>query len=324
MKDRTTNPAKGLPNYSNSTTANHMNMLREQINIASRVLEEVAPFVSLQPGVSGAVTPIPRLKVWSSTRSTKPTPAMFEPIFYVVLRGTKVLTIAEHRVELKAGQCAAASFGMPYVSQLIGGTEALPYVAVSLALDTDLLIRVMLDMPKFDERWVCSAATSDLDGAVGEAFSRLIGLLASPGDITILAPHHEAELYYRLLQSSMGDTLRQIGQAKGRLRQIKKAADWLCLHQDQAFVVSDLADMAGMSLTSFHRHFKAVTGYSPLAFQRHLRLLEARRLLVSGNSNVSGAAFAVGYLSTSQFSREYKRMFGIAPLADLASQKIAD
>lgn len=297
--------------------------MTDQLTMASHVLRQVEPYVPLQPGISGTATPISRLKVWSSTHPTPPQPAMFEPIFYTVLRGTKVLKIAEHRLELKAGDCAAASFGMPYVSQILGGTQERPYVAVGLALDTDLLIGVMLDMPKVDERWVCSAAESKLTGAVGDAFARLVGLLGAPADIAVLGPHHEAELYYRLLQSRMGDTLRQIGQRHSRLRQIKKAADWLCVHQDQPFIVADLAALAGMSLTSFHRHFKAVTGHSPLAFQRHLRLLEARRLLVAGSTNVSSAAYAVGYLSTSQFSREYKRLFGNAPLADLAGRSLA-
>lgn len=289
------------------------------INMASRVLDEVAPFVAQHPGISGVSTPIPRLKVWSSTRPTPPTPAMFEPMFYTVLRGTKVLTVGGNRFELTEGDCAAASFGLPYVSQLVGATQQSPYVAVSLALDTALLIRVMLDMPKAEERWVCSAAGSRLDGRVGEAFSRFVGLLASPDDIAVLGPHHEAELYYRLLQSSMGDTLRQIGQRNSRLRQIQNAANWLCANQDKPFVVADLAASVGMSLTSFHRHFKAVTGASPIAFQRHVRLLEARKMLMSGGANVSDAAFSVGYVSTSQFSREYKRMFGKPPLADLTS-----
>ncbi|MET0504261.1 MAG: AraC family transcriptional regulator [Luteibacter sp.] len=291
--------------------------MTERIDMAHRVLGMVEAHVPREPGVSGVSTPIPRLKVWSSTRPTPPTPSMFEPMFYAVLRGTKVLTIGINRFELVAGDCAAASFGMPYVSQLIGASQASPYVAVSLALDVDLLIRIMLDMPKVEDRWVCSAAGSQLDGPVGEAFCRLVGLLAAPDDIAVLATHYEAELYYRLLQSAMGDTLRQIGHRNSRLRQVRSAADWLCHHQDQPFVVADLAASVGMSLTSFHRHFRAVTGYSPIAFQRHVRLLEAKRLLTNGGANVSAAAYAVGYASTSQFSREYKRMFGVAPLVDL-------
>lgn len=289
------------------------------LSLADGVLRDVTPFIAPHIGPSGFPTPLPRLKIWSSNRPTPPTPSMFEPMFYAVLRGTKVVTMGGHRFELKPGHCVAASFGLPYVSQLVRASHASPFIAVSLALDTSLLVRVMLDMPKAEERWVCSAAGSKFDGHVGQAFSRFVGLLASPEDIAVLAPHHEAELYYRLLQSPMGDTLRQIGQRNSRLRQIQKAADWLCLNQDKPFIVAELAASVGMSLTSFHRHFKAVTGYSPIAFQRHVRLLEARKLLITGNANVSAAAFAVGYLSTSQFSREYKRMFGTPPLTDLSN-----
>lgn len=294
--------------------------MTEATHLTQRALAAASSFVVQQPDVVGLATPIPRLKIWSSTKPTQPTPAMFEPMFYVVLRGTKVLTIGENRFELRAGDCAAASFGMPYVSQLVGATSAAPYVAVSLAIDTALLIQIMLDMPKVEERWVCSAAGSSLGGEVGDAFCRLIELLSKPDEIKVLGHHYEAELYHRLLQSSMGDTLRQIGNRNGRLRQIQKAADWLCANRQKSFAVSDLANLSGMSLTSFYRHFKAVTGYSPIAFQRHLRLLEARRLLIAGGTSVSSAAYAVGYLSTSQFSREYRRMFGFPPFKDLPRQ----
>ncbi|KAF1004523.1 MAG: Virulence regulon transcriptional activator VirF [Luteibacter sp.] len=291
--------------------------------MASRVLAEVAPFVAYQPDAPGLATPIPRLTVWSSTRPTPPAQATFCPVFYAVLQGTKALTVGGNRFELTSGDCAAASFGLPFTSQLVEVSHTAPYVATCLQLDTALLIRVMLDMPKREDRWVCSAAGGKLDGAVGEAFIRLVGLLSSPDDIPVLGAHHEAELYYRLLQSSMGDTLRQLGQGNGRIRQIQTAANWLCANLDSPFVGADLAASVGMSLTSFHRHFKVVTGYSPIAFQRHVRLLEARKMLMSGSINVSGAAYAVGYLSTSQFSREYKRMFGTPPLADLASAHAA-
>lgn len=222
-----------------------------------------------------------------------------------------------NRFELHAGACVASSFGLPYVGQLSDAVPARPYVAVSLDLDISALTGVMLDMPKHDDRWGCPAAKGELTGSVGNAFGRLVGLLSVPGDIDMLAPHYEIELYYRLLQSPMGNTLRQIGQRDHRLRQIKMAADWLAANHNMPVVISDLAASASMSLTSFHRHFKAVTGYSPLAFQRHVRLLEAKKLLAAGSTSVSQIAYESGYLSPSQFSREYKSMFGIPPAADL-------
>lgn len=286
-------------------------------NPTSRILNHVAPFVVEQGGTAGVSTPVPRVTVWTSPIATPPTPAVFEPMFYAVLRGMKVLVMGANRFELLPGMCAASSFGLPYTHQLTGATRTLPYVGISLHLNGDMLTRVMLDMPKQDDRWACAVASGELSGPVGDAFARLVGLISTPSDSAALAPHYEFELYYRLLQSPMGDTLRQVSQRNERFRQLKAAADWLATHHSEPVVISDLASSAGMSITSFHRHFKDVTGFSPLAFQRNMRLMEARKLLAAGNTNVSSVAYEVGYKSPSQFSREYKSMFGNAPVADL-------
>lgn len=281
------------------------------------LLDDVALLTKARGGTVGIPTPVPRLTLWTSTRVTSPTPAVFEPMFYAVLRGTKVLIMGANRFELTAGACAVSSFGLPYSHQLTGAKPNLPYVGISLHLDADTLARVMLDMPKREDRWTCAVAAGDLDGSVGDSFTRLVGLLNTPEDIGALAPHYEFELYYRLLQSSMGDTLRQVDQRNDRFRQLKAAADWLASHYSEPVNIPDLAALSHMSVTSFHRHFKEVTGFSPLAFQRHIRLLEARKLLAGGSTNVSRVAYEVGYKSPSQFSREYKSMFGSAPVADL-------
>ena len=281
------------------------------------LLNDVAPFIQEQGGTVGLPTPIPRLTLWTSARATSPTPAVFEPMFYAVLRGTKILIMGANRFELTAGASAVSSFGLPYSHQLTGAKPNLPYVGISLHLDAGILSRAMLDMPKREDRWTCAVAAGSLDGPVGEAFARLVGLLTAPEDIGALAPHYEFELYYRLLQSSMGDTLRQVSQRNGRFQQLKSAADWLASNHGEPVNIPDLAASSHMSVTSFHRHFKEVTGFSPLAFQRHIRLLEARKLLAGGSTNVSRVAYEVGYKSPSQFSREYKSMFGSAPVADL-------
>lgn len=282
-----------------------------------RLLDTIGPRIAPGRGLVGHSTPVPRLTVWTSTTATPLTSAVFEPMFYAVVRGTKVLTMGANRFEMSAGSCAASSFGLPYSHQLADATPDAPYVGISLHLDIDRLTRVVLDMPRCEERWTCAVAAGDLNGVVGEAFLRLVALLNVPDDISVLAPHYESELYYRLLQSSMGDTLRQIVQRNDRTRHIKAAADWLGANNSEPVIVSQLAASAGMSVTSFHRHFKAVTGYSPIAFQRHMRLLEARKLLAAGSTNVARVAFEVGYQSPSQFSREYKSMFGSSPITDL-------
>lgn len=205
---------------------------------------------------------------------------------------------------------------------MTNASVAEPFVAISLDIDADILTDVMLEMPNGDGAWACSAAGGQLDGLVGKTFARLVALLENPDDRRMLGLQYVRELCYRLLQSPMGNTLRQVGQQDERRRRIKTAADWLCTHQSEPVIVSELATLVGMSLTSFHRHFKAVTGLSPLAFQRHMRLVEARKLLLSGTNNVSSIAYAVGYASPSQFSREYKALFGNSPVNDYGRENI--
>lgn len=294
----------------------HMSMMTDTDEIAARLLDDLEPHLTPGSGLTGHPTPIPRLTAWTSTRPTPPTSAVFEPMFYAVLRGAKMLTMGVNRFRMTPGTCAASSFGLPYSHELVEATPDRPYVGLCLLLDADLLARIVADMPPHEDRWTCAVAAGDLDGVVGEAFSHLVALLRRPEDVDLLAPLREAELYYRLLQSPMGDTLRQVVQRSEHVRQIKAAADWLGTHNDRPVAISDLAASAGMSVTSFHRHFKAVTGHSPLAFQRHLRLLEARKLLSTGKISVAAVAYEVGYQSAAQFSREYKSMFGVPPTAD--------
>ncbi|MDR6665181.1 AraC family transcriptional regulator [Rhizobium sp. 1399] len=300
------------------TKSLHADVMFDPVKPSTLLLNAVAPFVSAHAGTVGVPTSVPRLTIWTSTRATSPTPAVFEPMFYAVLRGTKVLIMGANRFELATGACAVSSFGLPYSHQLTGAKPNFPYVGISLHLDADILTRVMLDIPKREDRWTCAVAAGGLDGPVGDAFARLVGLLNAPDDIGALAPHYEFEFYYRLLQSSMGDTLRQVSQRNGRFQQLKSAADWLASNHSEPVNIPELAAASHMSVTSFHRHFKEVTGFSPLAFQRHIRLLEARKLLAGGSTNVSRVAYEVGYKSPSQFSREYKSMFGSAPVAYLA------
>jgi transcriptional regulator GlxA family with amidase domain len=144
---------------------------------------------------------------------------------------------------------------------------------------------------------------------------RLLALLDAPADIPVLAPLFEREILYRLLQGPQGGVLRQIALADGRLSQIRRAIMWIRAHYDEPLRIEALAEIAGMSGASFHRHFRAATAMSPLQYQKHLRLQQARRLLIA-NQDASQAGYAVGYESASQFSREYARAFGASPARD--------
>jgi AraC-like DNA-binding protein len=278
-------------------------------------LAELAYLATMHGEMGETHTAVPRLAFRRNLALTKPIPALFEPVFYLVLSGAKRVTMASNARDYGTGAAAVAAVGLPFISQVTDATPERPYIGARLLLDPGCLTELLLDLPG-TETEASSFAAAPVERSVLEAFARLARLLDTPADIPVLAPVYERELYYRLLQGALGATLRQIGRSNTRFGQIRAAAEWVRTHADQPMRVEDLARSVGMSATSFHRHFRAVTGYSPLAYQRHIRLVEARRLLAAGATSVTGAAFASGYASTPQFSREYRRMFGVPPSRD--------
>ena len=283
---------------------------------ARKVVAQMAAIAAGHASRLQTPTAIPRLAFWCSSGPTGPTPAMFERKFYVLLQGAKRLTIGGNAFDFAAGSCAVSSLGLPFRSQVTEASPDEPYLAVEVGLDAGTVASLLFDMPHLGELSTPSFAVTQVTNDVAEPLGRLLRLLASPADIPALAPLFERELCYRLLQGPMGGTLRQVVQKNTRFDQIRTAVGWIRGNADRPMCVKRLAASIGMSATSFHRHFKAVTAHSPLAYQRHIRLLDARRLLASGATNVTTAAFATGYASASQFSREYTRMFGVSPVHD--------
>ncbi|MFD7793125.1 AraC family transcriptional regulator N-terminal domain-containing protein [Streptomyces sp. NPDC059759] len=161
-------------------------------------------------------------------------------------------------------------------------------------------------------------AVSDASPDLLDAVVRLVRLLDRPADLPILAPMIEREILWRLVTGEQGALVRQIGLADSRLRHISRAVRWIRDHHAQTLRVEDLARLAGMSASPFHRHFRAVTAMTPIQFQKRIRLQEARLRLMSSTDDVAGVGFAVGYDSASQFSREYRRQFGSPPGQDAA------
>ena len=285
-------------------------MLSEQV--AARLMRTVVEHALGSP----APTAIPRSTIWWSSKPTNPTPAMFEAKFYILLQGAKRLTIGGEAYDFQAGTCAVSCVALPFTSQVVKASPSLPYVGLELRPDPGMIASLLLEMPSSCRTDAPAFATAQADANVTDPLDRLVRLLAVPADLSVLAPQFERELYYRLLQGPLGETLRQIVQQSSCLQQIRTAVEWLRVNAHSSMRVPELAAKVGMSVTSFHRHFKAVTAHSPLAYQRHIRLLDARRLVASGATNVTTAAFRTGYASTAQFSREYKRLFGVSPTHD--------
>jgi transcriptional regulator GlxA family with amidase domain len=160
-------------------------------------------------------------------------------------------------------------------------------------------------------------AINEMTPPLRDALLRLLALLDAPADIPVLAPMAERELLYRLLQGPQGRLLRQIARPEGALGKVRRAVQWIRDHHDTRLRIEALCDVSGMSRPSLHRHFVALTGLSPIQYQKQIRLQEARQLLLAGDHSASDVAFAVGYESASQFSREYLRQFGAPPARDV-------
>jgi len=268
---------------------------------------------------------LPNLTVWSSDGPTPPTPVIYEPMLYFTLQGIKRLTVGERQLEHRPGTFLLASIDVPVVCDVTDCSPERPYLGLAVQLDPAAVAALLLDLPSRPER-APEPAQEDLEPmtispstpAMNDALLRFVRLVEAPDDVPLLAPMIERELLYRVLQSEHGTVLRQAARADSRLSQIHRAVKWIRAHLAERLPVETLASVAAMSVSSFHRQFKAVTGLSPLAYHKQMRLQEARRRLLAEPGAVASVAFSVGYESVSQFSREYTRQFGMPPARDAA------
>lgn len=272
-----------------------------------------------------STTAVKNLGFWASRAPTPPTPFIYEPMLYFALQGSKRIMTGDKVLQSAEGDFVLGSLDLPVMGEVVLASAKTPYISAAFKLEPSKITALLLELPETPDP---EAAYDDGEALVAgkasaqmrDVLLRLVRLLDAPEDIPLLAPMLERELLYRVLQSSGGRALRQIARTDSRLSQIQRAVKWIRAHLAEPLPVETLAGIASMSVSSFHRHFKTVTGQSPLAFQKQMRLQEARvRLLSEARpGGVASVAFAVGYESPSQFSREYSRQFGIAPAKDAA------
>ncbi len=263
-----------------------------------------------------AVTPtaIPRLVLSRSETATTLYAALYHPLFCVVAQGRKRVFLGDQEFYYDPATFLVASADLPVTGQVI---EA-PCLGCTLALEPGMLTALLLEMPPVARTNAAATAlgVNPLEGDLLDPLLRLLRLLDRPQDIAVLAPLVEREILYRLLCGPRGETLRQLARPDSRLSQISRAIEAIRRRYDQPLRIEELARLAHMSATSFHRHFRAMTALSPLQFQKQIRLQEARRLLLSRDVDAARVSFDVGYESPSQFSREYHRFFGKPPGQD--------
>lgn len=271
-------------------------------------------------------TALPRVRIAMSRQPTEPTSGIYKPMLCLVLQGAKETTIGGQTLRYDPACYLIASLDLPATGRVVEASPEHPYLCLTLGLEPNILAELVPEVALHSDAGTPAFAVSPVTPTLLDAWRRFLSLLDTPSDIGVLAPLFEREILYRLLQGPQGRALRQIASADSRLSQIRRAIAWIREHYHEAVRIEDLADRAGMSPATFHRHFKAATAMSPLQYQKTLRLQEARRLLVA-NSDAARTAFAVGYESASQFSREYARLFGAPPARDalrLRGSKLED
>lgn len=243
------------------------------------------------------------------------------PCFALVAQGAKSITLGSDTFRYGVGQFLLVSLDLPVVSRVTGASPDVPHLGLGMAIDgtklADLMSRISIPGPALatDRRLGVAANTASPD--LLDATIRLLRLLDRPADIPALAPLIEQEILYSLLTGPCGAQLKQIAMADGPGNKIAKTIAWLRTNYSQQFRLEELAERAGMSVSSLHHHFKAVTAMTPVQYQKQLRLHEARRLMLLERLDVGTAGYRVGYQSPSQFSREYGRMYGMPPQRDI-------
>ncbi|WP_201782497.1 AraC family transcriptional regulator [Amantichitinum ursilacus] len=269
-------------------------------------------------------TAVPGLSLVRASSPTLPMPVVYEPTLCLIAQGRKRVLFGDQAFIYDASRYLVASVGVPLVGTVIEASAEQPYLCVVIDLNMTRLSELALRFahPPAQNSPEAAVAFGATPPELLDAVTRLAALLDQPNDIEALAPLIESEILYRLLMAPGHSAIRQMATADSRLRQIGKAISWLRAHYREPCRIEQMADIAGMSRSTFHLHFKAVTGISPLEFRGHLRLQEARRLMVAQALNAAEAGFAVGYESASQFSRDYVQLFGAPPAQD--AQRMRD
>ncbi len=243
------------------------------------------------------------------------------PSLCIAAQGAKTFIVGQDVHEYDATRMIVFSVALPVAAQVTQASYSEPYLAIKLDLDPHKIAELALKvfphgLPPAEER--IAVYVTPVEESVVNAATRLMECLPHPGDAELLAPLVMDEILIRLLRSPIGVRVAQMGFAESSVQRIAKAISWLRENYSQPMKVEDLAELVHMSVSSFHEHFKSVTSMSPLHYQKVLRLQEARRLMLSTMMDAGAASQRVGYLSASQFSREYSRFFGNAPARDIA------
>jgi len=252
--------------------------------------------------------------------------SVYEPILAIVVQGQKKAFLGEEMYQYGSMQYLVVSVDLPLSGFVTEATPDKPYLGLKLSLDLMQLCEMVAQMGTSSskkENSIRGILVSNVDPALMESALRLVKLLDTPQHISMLAPLMIRELYYHLLLGEQGEAVRQIATSGSNMQRIALAIQQIKSNFTQPMRIEDLASQIGMSTSSLHQHFKQVTSMSPLQYQKQLRLLEARRLMLAEDFDATSTAYQVGYESPPQFSREYSRLFGAPPIRDIERLRTA-
>jgi AraC-like DNA-binding protein len=280
-----------------------------------RELDRLRELIARHAGEGLTPTALPGVSVLRATAVTAPLGDVAEPTLAVIAQGVKETELAGRSLRYGPGQFLIVPVELPVVGHIAQASPGEPLLAFVLRLRAEKIAALLAETTPAATGPV-GIGVSAASPALLDAIGRLLALLDTPGDAAVLGPGVEREVLWRLITGPQGTLVRQIGLAGSHLAHLARAISWIRRHYDQTLRVEDLAALATMSVTSFHRHFRALTSMTPIQYQKQIRLHEARARLLARPGDVAGTGFAVGYGSPSQFSREYRRMFGAPPSRD--------
>lgn len=301
-------------------------MAQDRESRMAYVNEQIKERMLRRLAVTGKVeTDIDGLFLMRQDESHKVQCAVSQPLVGIIIQGSKCTMVGSESFTYGANQGLLVGVDMPSTFYVCDAMPERPFLSLSLHLDSSLITRLAVEMPQASGA-SCSRGTAiaDMEPEVLDAFLRLLDLLDKPHERAVLSPMILREIHYRLLTGPMGAHLRKLNTQGTQSNQIAQAITWLRNNFTKPLQVEQLARRVNMATSTFHRHFKEVTTLSPLQFHKQLRLYEAQRLMLAENADAASASMAVGYESSTQFNREYKRLFGQPPLRDIRRLLKAD
>jgi AraC-like DNA-binding protein len=308
---------RSIVNKGNSPKSRPISGAHARAELRAKLARKVALFIG---SAESLATDVPGLTLYRHIAPTRPAPATYEPSVAVVVQGRKQVELGANTFVYDGSRYLLTALDLPVVSRVVEASSQTPYLCLRLKLEMGA-VREVLGQGDFELPLIGSEApamttaetTVEFLGAVG----RLLDLLHAPADIPFLSPLVQRELIYRVLRSAAGQRLRAIATAGDQSYRTARVIAFIRANYAKTLRVEDLAQIAGMSMSTLHHHFRALTSMSPLQYQKQLRLQAARERMLIEGLDAASAAFSVGYESASQFNREYSRFFGLPPIKHL-------